>query len=146
VLTRQPENQRIFLKEQRICELDSFLSQAARWYVCERTPYSPLVLALKRVPCQRKILIGRRSRSFCERMYQVASTGSTLPDPASIDFFSQALTIHTALVLHECLTASVFSIVGLPPCGSMMKQVLLLSGKLWNSRRPPSCSTILRET
>ncbi len=26
VLTRQPENQRIFLKEQRICESDSFLS------------------------------------------------------------------------------------------------------------------------
>ncbi len=23
-----------------MCELDSFLSQAARWYVCERTPYS----------------------------------------------------------------------------------------------------------
>ena len=34
------ENQLIFLKEKRICEPDSFLSQAARWYVCERTPYS----------------------------------------------------------------------------------------------------------
>jgi transposase InsO family protein len=40
VLTIQQEIQRIFLKEKRICELDSFLSQAARWYVCERTPYS----------------------------------------------------------------------------------------------------------
>jgi hypothetical protein len=40
VLTRQHENQRIFLKEKRICEPDSFLFQAARWYVCERTPYS----------------------------------------------------------------------------------------------------------
>jgi len=36
----QPENQRIFLKEQRIFEPDSFLSQAARWDVCERTAYS----------------------------------------------------------------------------------------------------------
>ena len=40
MLTIQQEIQRIFLKEKRICELDSFLSQAARWYVCERTPYS----------------------------------------------------------------------------------------------------------
>ena len=36
----QQENQRIFLKEKRICELDSFLSQAARRCVCERTAYS----------------------------------------------------------------------------------------------------------
>src|SRR5260370_25840222 len=40
VLTLYHENQRIFLKEKRICELDSFLSQAARWDVCERTVYS----------------------------------------------------------------------------------------------------------
>ena len=40
MLTIQHENQRIFLKEQRIFEPDSFLSQAARRYVCERTPYS----------------------------------------------------------------------------------------------------------
>src|SRR5258708_36036276 len=40
VLTRQSENQHIFLKEQRICEPDLFLSQAARGYVCKRTPYS----------------------------------------------------------------------------------------------------------
>src|SRR6266699_2295671 len=63
-----------------------------------------------------------------------------------MDFVSQTVTIHTAFVLHERLAASVFSVVGSPPCGSMMKQVLLLSGKLWYSRRPPSCSTILRET
>jgi hypothetical protein len=40
MLTRQPEHQRIFLKEQRICEPDSFLSQAAHRYVCEHTSYS----------------------------------------------------------------------------------------------------------
>ena len=40
MLTRQPEHQRIFLKEQHICEPDSFLSQAARWYICEHIPYS----------------------------------------------------------------------------------------------------------
>ena len=38
MLTIRHENQRIFLKENRICEPDSFhLFQAARWYVCERT-------------------------------------------------------------------------------------------------------------
>ncbi len=40
MLTLQHENQRIFLKEKRNCEFDSFLSQAARRYVCERTAYS----------------------------------------------------------------------------------------------------------
>jgi hypothetical protein len=40
VLTIQHENQRIFLKEKRTFEPDSFLSQVARRYVCERTPYS----------------------------------------------------------------------------------------------------------
>jgi hypothetical protein len=40
VLTRQHENQRLFLKEKRIFESDLFLSQAARRYGCERTPYS----------------------------------------------------------------------------------------------------------
>ena len=34
------ENQRIFLKEKRTFETDSFLPQAALRYVCERTPYS----------------------------------------------------------------------------------------------------------
>jgi hypothetical protein len=40
VLTRHHEYQRIFLKEKRTCEPNSFLSQAARWNVCERPPYS----------------------------------------------------------------------------------------------------------
>ncbi len=40
MLTRQPENQRIFPKEKCICEPDSFLSQTAHWYVRERAPYS----------------------------------------------------------------------------------------------------------
>jgi hypothetical protein len=40
MLTVQPEHQRIFLKEKHICEPDSFLSQAARWYICERILYS----------------------------------------------------------------------------------------------------------
>jgi len=40
VLTRHYEHQRILRKEQRICEPDSFLSQAARWYVCELPPYA----------------------------------------------------------------------------------------------------------
>jgi hypothetical protein len=40
VLTVQSERQRIFPKEQCICEPDSFLSQAACWYVCERPSYS----------------------------------------------------------------------------------------------------------
>ena len=39
MLTIQHENQRIFLKEKRTFEPDSFLSQAARRYVCERIPY-----------------------------------------------------------------------------------------------------------
>jgi len=38
VLTRQHENQQIFLKGAAHC--DSFSSQAACWYVCERTPYA----------------------------------------------------------------------------------------------------------
>jgi hypothetical protein len=40
MLTRQDEKQRLFLKEKRIDEPDSFLSQAACWYVCEGTAYS----------------------------------------------------------------------------------------------------------
>lgn len=40
MLTIQHEKQRIFLKEKRTFEPDSFLSQAARWYVCERSPYT----------------------------------------------------------------------------------------------------------
>ena len=40
MLTRQHENQRIFLKEKRTFEPDLFLSQAARRYIYERTPYS----------------------------------------------------------------------------------------------------------
>jgi hypothetical protein len=40
VLTIQHENQRVFLKEKRIFAPDSFLFQAARWYVFERIPYS----------------------------------------------------------------------------------------------------------
>jgi hypothetical protein len=59
---------------------------------------------------------------------------------------AQPLIIHSAFVLHACFTASVCSVEVSPPCGSMIKQVLLLSGRLWNSRRPPSCSTILRQT
>jgi len=40
VLTRQHENQRIFLKEKRTFAPNSFLSQAARRYVYEHTLYS----------------------------------------------------------------------------------------------------------
>lgn len=39
MLTAQPENQRIFLKERGTCEPDAFLSQAARWYIYERTRF-----------------------------------------------------------------------------------------------------------
>src|SRR5260370_11657443 len=61
-----------------------------------------------------------------------------------LDFFSQTLITHAALVPPACFTASVFSVVGSPPCGSTMKQLLLLSGNLWNSSRPPTCSTLIR--
>src|SRR6266566_1607932 len=84
-------------------------------------------------------------RNFATHAVREGSLRSFHPS-AGLDCVSQTVTIHTALVLHERFAASVFSIVGSPPCGSMMKQVFLLSGKLWNSRRPPSCSIILRET
>src|SRR5947209_5663725 len=67
---------------------------------------------------------------------------SSLHPSAGLDFVSQTVTLHTAFVLQERFAASVFSVVGSPPCGSMMKQVCLSSGKLWHSRRPPSCSTM----
>src|SRR6266496_4662934 len=81
-------------------------------------------------------------RNFAKHAVMQGSLRSLHPS-AGLDFVSQTVTIHTALVLHERFAASVCSIVGSPPCGSMMKQVFLLSGKLWYSRRPPSCSTIL---
>ena len=40
MLSRQYEKQRIFLKEKRTFEPDSFLPQATRKYIYERTPYS----------------------------------------------------------------------------------------------------------
>src|SRR6266487_3457571 len=84
-------------------------------------------------------------RNFAKHSVREGSPRSLHPS-VGLDFVSQTVTIHTAFVLHERFAASAFSVVGSPPCGSMMKQVFLLFGKLWNSRRPPSCSTILRET
>ena len=80
-------------------------------------------------------------RNFAKHAVREGSLRSFHPH-AGLGFVSQTVTIHTALVLHERFAASVCSVVGSPPCGSMMKQVFLLSGKLWTSRRPPSCSTM----
>jgi len=46
---------------------------------------------------------------------------------AGSDCVSHTVTLHTALVLQERFAAAVCSFVGSPPCGSMMKQVLLSS-------------------